>query len=159
MRHRYSGRKLGRNSSHRKAMLRNMVTSLFEHGQIITTEARAKELRGVADRLVTLGKRDTPHARRQAARTLRTSWLDITPQGGVRPSILDKLFTEIAPGFKERNGGYTRIVRLGHRKGDNAPMVVIELMPPGAPEGKLGRAPVAPTVATAVVPESKEQFE
>ena len=159
MRHRYSGRKLGRNSSHRKAMLRNMVTSLFEHGQITTTEARAKELRRVADRLVTLGKKGTPHARRLAARTLRTSWLDITPQGGVRPSVLDKLFTEIAPGYKERNGGYTRIVHLGRRKGDNAPMAVIELMPPGPPESKPGRAPVAPTVATAVVPDTKEQFD
>ena len=73
MRHRKSGRKLGRNSAHRKAMFRNMVTSLFEHGSIRTTDARAKELRSIADKLVTLGKRDTVHARRQAARTLRSA--------------------------------------------------------------------------------------
>ena len=115
MRHRKSGRKLGRDSSHRKAMFRNMVTSLFEHGSIRTTDARAKELRGIADKLVTLGKRDTLHARRQAAKTVRSS------------EVLQKLFNEIAPGFKEREGGYTRIIKLGNRRGDNAPMSIIEL--------------------------------
>lgn len=148
MRHRKSGRKLGRTSSHRKAMFRNMVTSLFEHGRITTTEPRAKELRIVAAKLITLGKTDTLHSKRLAARQIRDR------------EVLIKLFGEIAPGFSERNGGYTRILKLGNRKGDNAAMAVIELMPAGAPELKRrASAPVAPTVTTAAIPVTKERFD
>ena len=147
MRHRKSGRKLGRNSSHRKAMFANMVTSLFEHGRITTTDAKAKELRRVAARMITLGKKNTLHAKRLAGKTVRTR------------SILVKLFDEIAPAYSERQGGYTRTMKLGPRRGDNAPMSIIELMPGGAPEAK-ATAPVAPTVAApAEQPETKETFE
>ena len=129
-------------------MFRNMVTSLFEHGSIRTTDARAKELRKVADRMVTLGKRNTVHARRNAAKTIRSS------------SVLQKLFGEIAAGYMERNGGYTRIIKLGNRRGDNAPMSIIELMPFGAPEGKKRSRPVAPKVTKrAEVPVTKERFD
>ena len=148
MRHRKSGRKLGRNSSHRKAMFRNMVTSLFEHGSIRTTNEKAKELRGLADRMVTLGKKDTVHARRLAARTIRSG------------SVLHRLFDQIAPGFLERHGGYTRIIKIGRRRGDNAAMSQIELMPAGAPEPRHRVKPVAPSVKpTAAMPESKERFD
>ena len=148
MRHQKSGRMLGRTSAHRKAMFRNMVTSLFEHGSIRTTDARAKELRKVADRMVTLGKRNTVHARRHAAKTIQ--------DGGV----LQKLFGEIADGFSERQGGYTRIIKLGNRRGDNAPISVIELMPFGAPDAKQRKRPVAPKVTKrADVPQTKERFD
>jgi len=148
MRHRKSGRKLGRNSSHRKAMFANMVTSLFEHGRITTTDARAKELRRVAARMITLGKKNTLHAKRMARQTVRDR------------SVLVKLFDVIAPGFTERHGGYTRIMKLGPRRGDNAPMSIIELMPAGAPEVKRPALPVAPTItAKAEQPETKESFE
>ncbi len=150
MRHRKQGRKLGRTTSHREAMFRNMVTSLFEHGRLRTTEPKAKELRSLADKLITLGKKDTLHARRLAARTIRSQ------------EVLAKLFSEIAPGFAERFGGYTRILKLGNRLGDNASMAIIELMPAGAPEPKAGRAPraVAPSLKpTAQIPETKERFE
>lgn len=146
MRHRKSGRKLGRDSAHRKAMLRNMVTSLFEHGAIRTTDQKAKELRRLAAKMVTLGKRDSLHARRLAAKTVRSR------------AVLVKLFDEIAPGFTERHGGYTRIIKLGRRRGDNAEMAVIELMPSGAPELKTRVRAVAPSVKVAA-PASKEVFE
>lgn len=135
MRHLKSGRKLGRNSSHRKAMYRNMVTSLMVHGRIKTTDAKAKELRRVADRIITLGKRVPPssleglagdelvdakakrlHAIRQAAR-----WVN-------DKDALNRVFTEYSERFKERPGGYTRIVKAGFRAGDNAPMSIIELV-------------------------------
>lgn len=149
MRHQKSGRKFGRSSSHRDAMLRNMVTSLLEHGAVRTTTARAKELRRVAERLVTLGKKDTLHARRMAAKVIRSR------------TVVTKLFGDIAPGYKLRFGGYTRIIKLGTRHGDAAEMAIIEMMPPGAPEARARRAaPVAPSLApTAVVPETKERFD
>jgi len=146
MRHLKKGRALSRPTDHRLAMLRNMVTSLFEHGKIKTTEARAKELRGVADRMITLGKQNTLHAKRLAARFIQTR------------VALSKLFDEIAPGFAERHGGYTRIIKTGTRHGDAAPMTVIELMPAGAPESKGGKSPAAPKVSAAVTPETKEKF-
>ena len=146
MRHRKSGRKLGRDSAHRKAMLRNMVTSLFEHGAIRTTDQKAKELRRIAAKMVTLGKKDSLHARRLAAKTLRSR------------EVLVKLFDEIAPGYSERHGGYTRIIKLGRRRGDNALMSLIELMPAGVPELKTRVRPVAPSVKVAA-PASKEVFE
>ncbi|TYO95704.1 LSU ribosomal protein L17P [Geothermobacter ehrlichii] len=116
MRHRKTGRRLGRNSSHRKAMLRNMVTSLFEHEKITTTDARAKELRKLAEKMITLGKRGTLHARRQALEVIRDK------------KVVAKLFERIAPRYQERNGGYTRIIKIGHRSGDNAAMSIIELV-------------------------------
>ena len=147
MRHLNKGRHLSRPTAHRVAMLRNMATSLFEHGKIETTDAKAKELRGVADRLVTLAKQNTLHAKRQAAGYLRTR------------EVIVKLFESIAPGFAERNGGYTRIIKVRTRHGDAAPMSIIELMPAGAPVGRTGRAPAAPSVKKAATPETKERFD
>ena len=122
MRHLKSGRRLGRTSSHRKAMLRNMVTSLLEHGYVHTTDEKAKELRPVIDGMITLGKKNTLHARRLAARTIRSR------------AVLTKLFDEVAPGFTERHGGYTRIIKLGKRRvGDAAEYCVIQFV--GAEEG------------------------
>lgn len=116
MRHNKSGKRLGRNSSHRTAMLRNMVTSLIEHEKITTTDARAKELRKLVDRMITLGKRGDLHARRQALSVMRDS------------KVVAKLFEQVGPRFKERPGGYTRIIKLGVRAGDNAPLSIIELV-------------------------------
>jgi len=116
MRHLKQGRKLGRTTAHRKALLRNLATALLEHERIITTEPKAKELRRVADKLVTLGKRGNLHARRQALQTVRSN------------SVVQKLFNEIAPRFAERQGGYTRVLRLGYRPGDAAAMAIIELV-------------------------------
>jgi len=138
MRHLKAGRKLSRTSSHRKAMFANMVTSLFEHGRIQTTDAKAKELRRVAERLITVAKRGAAaeaeasqavdahakqrlvakglHARRRAARIVRDK------------AVLSTLFSDIQERFQERAGGYTRIVKLGHRYGDAAPISLIELV-------------------------------
>ncbi len=115
MRHLKAGRKLNRSAAHRKALFRNLVTSLIEHEQVRTTDAKAKELRRIADRMVTLGKRGSLHARRQALAYIR------------RRSVVTKLFDEVAARFRERPGGYTRVVKLGHRHGDAAPMSIIEL--------------------------------
>jgi large subunit ribosomal protein L17 len=115
MRHRKSGRKLNRSAPHRLAMFRNMVTSLLLHENLQTTDAKAKELRRFAERMVTLGKRGTLHARRQALSFVRD------------PKVVKKLFEEIAPRFAERPGGYTRITKLGTRRGDAAQMSLIEL--------------------------------
>jgi large subunit ribosomal protein L17 len=116
MNHGRNQRKLSRTSSHRKALLRNMVTSLLEHEAIRTTDAKAKELRGVAEKMITLGKRGTLHARRQALATIRSK------------EVTAKLFDELAGRYSERAGGYTRIVKLGRRPGDAAPMALIELV-------------------------------
>jgi large subunit ribosomal protein L17 len=121
MRHRKAGRKLGRTTSHRKAMLRNMVTSFLEHEKIVTTDMKAKELRRVAEKMITLGKRGSLHARRQALSIIRDR------------TVVKKLFEELSPRYSERAGGYTRIIKIGHRVGDNAPMSVIELV---SEEGK-----------------------
>jgi large subunit ribosomal protein L17 len=115
MRHRKAGRKLNRTSPHRNAMFRNMVTSLLQHEHIQTTDAKAKELRRYADRMVTLGKRGTLHARRQALSFVRDR------------KVVKKLFEDIAPRFADRPGGYTRITKLGIRRGDAAPVSLIEL--------------------------------
>ena len=117
MRHRLSGRKLNRTSAHRKAMFRNMAVALLKHEQIKTTLPKAKELRGIVDRLVTLGKRGTLHTRRQALSRLNND-----------AAITDKLFATIAPRYVDRNGGYTRVLRAGFRYGDDAPMAIIELV-------------------------------
>ncbi len=116
MRHRKSGRKLGRTSSHRDAMFRNMVTSLFEHERIVTTAQKAKEVRPIAEKMITLAKRGDLHARRQALSYIRSK------------DVVAKLFGEISEQFSERNGGYTRIIKTGVRKGDAASMAIIELV-------------------------------
>ena len=116
MRHKKSGRKLGRTTSHREAMFRNMVTSLFEHERIVTTKEKAKELRPIAEKMITLAKRGDLHARRQAASYIRSK------------DVVHKLFTDIKDQFAERNGGYTRIVQTGVRRGDAASMAIIELV-------------------------------
>ena len=116
MRHNKSGKRLGRNSSHRKAMMRNMVTSLFAHEKITTTDIRAKELRKIADKMITLGKRGDIHARRQALQVIRDR------------KVVGKLFDLLAPRYKDRPGGYTRIIKLGQRAGDNASLSLIELV-------------------------------
>ena len=135
MRHRNSGRRLGRNSSHRKAMYRNMATSLLEHGRIKTTEAKAKELRRVVERLITLSKRVPQSAIDAAgadeAARLRAQRLHAVRQARkwvARRDILQKLFDEYGERFQERPGGYTRIMKIGRRAGDNAPMTLIELI-------------------------------
>ncbi len=116
MRHNNTGRRLGRNSSHRAAMMRNMVTSLIEHEKITTTDARAKELRKVAEKMISLGKRGDLHARRQAMQVIRDR------------KVVGKLFEMVAPRYKDRPGGYTRIIKLGARAGDNASLSLIELV-------------------------------
>ena len=116
MRHRKSGRKLNRTSAHRKAMMRNMVTSLLDHERIETTDSKAKELRRFADRMITLGKRGDLHARRQALSVIRSK------------EITAKLFDELAERFRDRPGGYTRVIKLGNRIGDAAPISIIELV-------------------------------
>jgi large subunit ribosomal protein L17 len=124
MRHRKSGLKLNRTASHRDAMFRNMVTSLFKHQRIQTTDAKAKELRRWADHLVTLAKRGDLHARRQAMAIVREK------------NVVHKLFEEAQSRFSAIAGGYTRVVKLGRRPGDAAPISVIELVTPSADGGK-----------------------
>ena len=116
MRHGKQGRKLNRTASHRKAMFANMAAALIEHEQIVTTLPKAKEMRRVTDKLITLGKRGDLHARRQAISKIR----DVEQ--------VKKLFEVLGPRYKERNGGYTRVLKAGFRFGDNAPMAVIELV-------------------------------
>lgn len=116
MRHGFHGRRLNRTASHRKAMFANMAASLIKHEQIKTTLPKAKDLRRVVDRLITLGKRGDLHARRQALSVLR----DLT--------LTEKLFDELAGRYKERQGGYSRVLKAGYRYGDMAPMAVIELV-------------------------------
>jgi len=116
MRHEIAGRKLNRSSSHRKALFRNLVTDLLKHEKITTTEAKAKEIRSLAERMITLGKEGKLHSRRLASSFI----LD--------KKVTDKLFAELASRYTERPGGYTRMVKLGPRLGDWAPMVRLELV-------------------------------
>ncbi len=116
MRHNVSGRKLNRTSAHRKMLYRNLVTSLFKHERITTTVPKAKEARILAEKMITFAKKGDLHSRRMAARKLN------------EPAVLQKLFEEIAPRYNERPGGYTRIMRLGARKGDNAELAILELV-------------------------------
>lgn len=120
MRHRKKGRQLSRTASHRTATLRNMATSLFRHERLETTTAKAKELRPFAERLITLAKDDTVHHRRMARRNVQDR------------EVLAKLFDDIGPRFHDRPGGYTRILKLGNRRGDAAEMALIELVEKGA---------------------------
>lgn len=116
MRHRKAGKRLGRSSSHRDAMIRNMVTSLYEHERIVTTTPKAKEARKVADKMMTLAKRGDLHARRQALSYMQNG------------SVVAKLFDNLKNDYMDRDGGYTRIIRTGTRLGDAAPMAILELV-------------------------------
>lgn len=109
-------RKLGRPTAHRMMMLRNLVTSLLENGKIMSTEAKAKEVRSLAEKMITLGKKNTLHTKRQALGFI------------TKREVVVKLFDEIAPKYAERNGGYTRIIKAGPRRGDAAPMAILELV-------------------------------
>jgi large subunit ribosomal protein L17 len=116
MRHQRSGRKLGRDSAQRKALYSNLASALIEHGRIRTTEAKAKEVRPIVEQMITLGKRGDVTAHRQAVAFLRSK------------PIAHKLFADVAPRFADRPGGYTRVVKLGPRQGDSAPMAYLELV-------------------------------
>ena len=117
-------RKLGRTSSQRKAMLRDLTTDLIINERIQTTETRAKELRSVVEKMITLGKRGDLHARRQASSYIRNE----VANAETNQDAVQKFFSDIAPRYEERQGGYTRIMKLGPRRGDGAPMVIIELV-------------------------------
>ena len=123
-------RKLGRTSSQRKALLRDLATDLIINERIETTETRAKELRSVVEKMITLGKRGDLHARRQAAAFIRHEVATSTDAEGNESTVfaLQKLFDDVAPRYTDRQGGYTRIMKLGSRRGDGAPVVVIELV-------------------------------
>ncbi|MCA1961849.1 MAG: 50S ribosomal protein L17 [Desulfomonile sp.] len=130
MRHRKARQKLGMRTSHREAVLRNMVTSLLEHETIVTTDARAKALRSLADKMITLGKRGDLHARRQVLEVIRSK------------DVAKRLFDEIAPRFAGREGGYVRVIKKGIRTGDSAAMSLVELVekqPQKAAAGKPGK--------------------
>lgn len=125
--------KLGRDASARKALFRDLVTDLIINGRIQTTESKAKEVRSIAEKLITLGKRGDLHARRQAAAFVRVHRSNTVKDGeeithNKHVDAVKKLFEEIAPRYQERNGGYTRILKVGPRRGDNAPMVFLELV-------------------------------
>ncbi|MEE3487100.1 MAG: 50S ribosomal protein L17 [Bulleidia sp.] len=117
-------RKFGRNADHRKAMLRNLATSVIMYGKVETTYTKAMDMRTVVDELITLGKKGDLAARRQAASFIR----DVYADEATRQTVLNKLFNEVAPKYKDRNGGYTRVVKTGVRRGDAAPMATIELL-------------------------------
>lgn len=116
MRHRNAHRKLSRNTSHRRALLRNLVTDFLDHGRLMTTLPKAKEIRPIAEKMITLGKRDNLHARRQVQAYV------------MRETTAKKVFDAIAPKFADRKGGYSRIIKLGNRKGDGADLAIIELL-------------------------------
>ena len=117
-------RKFGRKADHRKAMLRNLATSVILYGKVETTEAKAKDLRSVVDELITLGKKGDLAARRQAAAYIR----NVVVNEETQQTVLQKLFDEVAPKYADRNGGYTRVIKTGTRRGDAAPMAFIELV-------------------------------
>ncbi len=148
MRHRVAGRKLSRHTQHRKLMFRNMLVSLLQHERIKTTLAKGKELRGWVDKIITLGKKGTLHARRQAFALLRDE------------GIVKKLFDKIAPQLKDREGGYTRIYKMGWRRGDGAHVSLIELVTFSSPEQKK-KSPVkkAKEVLEKVAPKRKGKEE
>ncbi|MFQ5849739.1 MAG: 50S ribosomal protein L17 [Candidatus Binatia bacterium] len=139
MRHLRKGRKLNRSPSHRLALMRNLVTSLLRHGRIETTDPKAKELRRWADWMISLGKEGSLHARRQALAVVRDK------------AVVRQLFTSLAPRFESRHGGYTRNVKVGLRRGDNAPLSLVEIIPegevakaePSSAGGKRKRQPAA----------------
>jgi large subunit ribosomal protein L17 len=127
MRHQKTGRKLGRNSSHRKAMYRNMVTSLFKYGQLETTDAKAKELKPIAEKFITLAKKGDLHSRR-----LALSYMN-------EKTVAHKLFDDIKNGYLNRQGGYLRILKNGFRRGDGAAVSIVQLLPVEAATKKTGK--------------------
>ncbi len=148
MRHRVAGRKLSRHTRHRELMFRNMLVSLLQHQRIKTTLAKGKELRSWADKIISLGKQGTLHARRRAFAFLRDR------------GAIQKLFDDIAPKFKDREGGYTRIYRLGWRQGDGAPLSLVELATYALPEEKKkSTIKKAKEVIEKVTPKRKERVE
>jgi large subunit ribosomal protein L17 len=148
MRHRVAGRKLSRHTKHRELMFRNMLVSLLEHERIKTTLAKGKELRSWADRMISLGKQGTLHARRQAFALLRNE------------GIVKKLFDQIAPKLKDREGGYTRVYKLGWRQGDAAPLSLVELVTFAHPEEKKkSTITKAKEALGKVAPKKKEKVE
>lgn len=148
MRHRVAGRKLSRHTKHRELMFRNMLVSLLQHERIRTTLAKGKELRIWADKIITLAKKDTLHARRQAFARLRNE------------TIVKKLFDEIAPKMKGREGGYTRIYKMGWRQGDGAPLSLVELVSySSVEEKKKSTVEKAKEVLRKVRPKKKEKGE
>ena len=132
MRHHRSGKKLGRDASHRKALYANLAGALIEHGRIKTTVTKAKAVKPFAEQMITLGKRGDLHARRQAVAFLR------------QKPVVKSLFDDVAPRYAERPGGYTRIIKLGPRRGDNAPMSIIEFVDAAAPVDKVKQAQPEP---------------
>ncbi len=140
MRHRRAGIKLNRTTSHRNAMFRNMVTSLFKHDRIRTTDAKAKELRRWADHVVTLAKRGDLHARRQVLAILREK------------QVVHKLFEEVQDRFGSVRGGYTRVVKVGHRAGDAAPLSLVELVTAEPPKKKAKKKPTPAAAEAAAAP-------
>ena len=142
MRHNKAGRRLGRTTSHRVAMFRNMVTSFLNHEKITTTDAKAKELRSIAEKMITLGKKGDLHAMRQAASFIRDK------------KVVTKLFTTIAPRYQERAGGYTRIIKIGLRSGDNASLSLIELVE-GPVEKKVSKKATARKAVAKPIPAKK----
>ena len=148
MRHRVAGRKLSRHTQHRELMFRNMLVSLLQHERIKTTLAKGKELRSWADKIISLGKQRTLHARRRAFALLRNE------------GIVKKLFDEIAPKLKDREGGYTRVFKLGWRQGDAAPLSLVELVTFAHPEEKKkSTITKAKQVLEKVTPKKKEKVE
>ena len=146
MRHRVAGRKLSRHTQHRELMFRNMVGSLLQHERIKTTLAKAKELRSWVDKIITLGKKGSLHARRQAFALLRDR------------EMVKKLFEEIVPKLKDRDGGYTRIYKIGWRQGDGAPLSLIELMTFSSPEQQKKKSAVKKALEK-VTPKRKKKGE
>jgi len=167
MRHRKSGRKLGRNSSHRKAMYRNMVTSLILLEQIQTTESKAKELRSIAEKVLTLGRRVPPSSLEglegqalQDAQAARVHAIRQARKWVTNRDALDRVFNEYSERYKDRPGGYLRVVKLGSRVGDNAPINVVSLIPADEPltfkevrKPDPPSAPVAPEAGDEIAPE------
>ena len=147
MRHRVAGRKLSRTTQHRELMFRNMVVSLLQHERIKTTLAKGKELRSWADKIITLGKKGSLHARRQAFALLRDE------------GIVKKLFDEIAPKLKDREGGYTRIYKMGWRHGDGAPLSLVELVTFSSPSEKKSTVKKGKEVLEKVTPKKKGKEE
>lgn len=149
MRHRKYTFKIGRNPGHRNATMANLACSLFEYGQIKTTVPKAKELRRFADKMITLGKKGTLHARRRALSKLR------------QRDIVNILFDEIAPEYADREGGYSRIMRLGQRRGDGAEICLIELVEEsdGVDEGEVAEEEDVETEEESVEPEGEEESE
>ncbi len=154
MRHRRRTRRLGCKTAHRKAMLRNMVTSLIENEKVVTTVPRAKELCRIADRMITLAKDGSLHARRQALRVVRTR------------KVVSKLFNELGPRFTDKNGGYTRVIKMGPRRGDAAMLSIVEFAVDPLERKKSKKRPksqekisddVVPQAATSEVVEEKEE--